>query len=516
MVGIFVMLVVTIALVAGASASAYFLLNSTQASLMVQQNQIRVQSVSASIRSAISTFDGRDVVPLRSKDGSTSAFVARVPSIAAFDKTTSGRDIIFCPVVYSDEINPNASVENGLLSGGVETYPVEAATKGGRSYMVAGYPAFSKMSAAPADAAKSLNQSGIFGFLISGDPRRDVDLRCSSVEMVSAGTFIVDGGTVQPIYGETKDRPASTYVISSTTAVTELGDDQKPVGALKDALHLISKYDQANATIYIDGNLSITDAERAQLEDVAFGRSLKLIGQTASTLTFQTTGSGRYALQLRGDVLFSNLTLTSSNGRPVGVDALPSSRIDIDSTDMNFVRASGGVVFLEGQSHIVTTNGSAVDAAGGSITFAIPGTASSIISSSGSPIFAISGGRVLAQTSIYIDASASETLYVSGTNKSVDKATGATIFLNGAEPATLASPYYRPTPVKCANGAASCAVQCTAGTIIAWGECASDNDSPLAGFYADTAGQTYTCKWASGLIPVSNPTAAVVCTNPQH
>jgi hypothetical protein len=219
---------------------------------------------------------------------------------------------------------------------------------------------------------------------------------------------------------------------------------------------------------------------------------------------------------LKGDVLFNNLTLTSSNGRPVGVDAVPSSRLDIISTDMNFVRASGGTVYLEGQSHIVTASGSAVDASGGSITFAIPGTASSIISSSGSPIFAISGGRILAQTSIYIDASAGETLYVAGTNKSVDKATGSTIFLNGVEPATLVSPYYRPTPVKCANGATSCAIQCSAGTIIAWGECASDNNSALAGFYADTAGQTYTCKWTSDPIPVTNPTAAVVCTNPQH
>jgi hypothetical protein len=515
MVGIFVMLVVTIALVAGASASAYFLLNSTQASLMVQQNQIRVQAVSASLRSAITTFDGRDVIPLRSKDGEAGTFLARVPAIAPFDKTTAGRDIVFCPVVYADTINPTGTIENALSTGAPESYAAEVATKGGRSYLAAGYPQFTRMGMEASAAAKSLNESGVFGFLLSADPRHQVDLRCSAVEMLSAGNFIIEGGSVQPVFGESKDRPASTYVVSSGSADV-LGDDEKPVGSLKDALHLIDKYDQANATIYFDGSVPVSDVEKTQLETVAFGRSLKLIGKTASTLTFQATGSGRFALQLKGDVLFSNLTLATSNGSPVGVDALPSSRIDISSTDLNFVRASGGSVYLEGQSHIVATSGSAVDAAGGSITFAIPGTAASIISSSGSPIFSISGGHVLAQTSIYVQASAGEPLYGSGTYKSVDKASGASVFLNGEEPAVMASPYYRPVPVECADGSTSCSVQCEAGTIIAWGECASDNNSPLAGFYADTAGQTYTCKWSAGVVPVSNPTAAVVCTNPQH
>ncbi len=523
MVGIFVMLVVTIALVAGASASAYFLLNSTQAALMVQQNQIRVQAVSASIRSGISTFDGRDVVPLRAKDGSTDTFVARVPAIAAFDKTTSGRDIVFCPVVHADTINPNATIENALPSGSKESYSAEIATRGGRSYLVAGFPQFTRMGIQAAEAAKSLNQSGIFGFLLSADPRQDTDMKCASVEMVSSGNFIVDGGTVQPIYGETKERPASTYVISSGS-VDALDDDQKPVSTLKDALHLISKYDQANATIYVEGNLPVSDVEKTALEEVSFGRSLKLIGKNASTLTFQTTGTGRYPLQLRGDVLLSNLTLMSSGGNAVGIDALPSSRIDINSTDVNFVRVSGGTVYLEGQSHIVVDDSPvddwAVDAAAGSITFAVADPA--IIAATSDPLVKISGGRVFASSSLYVasmknpDYAGPITLYETGASKLIDKAAGAGVFVNGEELAALSEPYYRPEPVECADGSSSCAVQCKTGTIIAWGECASSNDSPLAGFFADTDGRLYTCKWAQANVPVSHPTAAVVCTNPQH
>lgn len=513
MVGIYVMLIVTIALVAGVSASTYFQLSSTQASLMVQQNQVRIQVVSGAITSGITTFNGRDVVPLASP--SSGDYPARVPSYAVFNKTTGGRDIVYCPIVFADTFNANGDLVNERQPGSgasPESYPVEVATRGNRSYMVAGYPTvlFGKTGDQDrADAAKELNASGIFGFLLSPDPRLDGDLSCSDVQKVSDGNYIIRGGTVQPFYGSIKDRPATTYVIE-TGGTEQLGEDEKPVGTIKDALQLISRYDQANATIVLDGNVTVSGEERTLLEDTVFGRSIKFFGKTASTVTFAS--SGNLSLSLKGDVFFENLTLQASGGS-IGIDALPSSRIILKSTDVNFVRVSGGSVHIEGNSHIVTSSGSAVDAAGGSITFDIPGTSASILSSSADPVFLISGGRVLANQSIYAEGPGP--LYAAGSPKSVDKAFGAKVYLNGAEQVGLSSPYHREQQT-CADGSTSCEASCNAGEVVAWGECASGNNSPLAGFYADTDGQTYTCEWSTGPVPVSTPRAAVVCTTPQH
>lgn len=508
MVGIFVMLIVTIALVAGASASAYFLLNSTQASLMVQQNQIRVQAVSSSIRSNIATFGGRDVIPLKAGAGSDD-FLARVPSLAAFDKTMNGRDIVFCPVVFSNSINKNAELVNATSDGG-ERYDIEVSPQGSKPYMIAGYPDFqpSKMKGASRDAiAKELNDAGIYGFLLSPDPRVKDDLRCSNITKVDVSNYIILGGTVQPVYGSVKDIAASTYVIAPG-ATAELGADEKPVGSLGDALKEIVKFNQSNATIKLAASETVDGQTRQELQTVGFGRALRIVGNGTSALSFDTSAS----LRLQGDISFENLFL-KSGVQTVGIEALPTSRVSLGSVVLGAVRASGGTVYMNGDTHIVVQSGSPVIASGGVISIDVGGD-DALNAGSDAPVFDIAGGEVLIQRDLNVTAP-SGYLYRPNSAKSVQLINGAKVYLNGQVPAvTITEPYERVVN-SCANGSTSCVAECKSDKIVAWGECTSSNHQALSGFFADTA-QSYKCEWAPGVEPVSEPTVGVVCTTPQH
>lgn len=396
MVGLFVTVIITISLIAGAAAANYYMLASTQTTLAVQQTQVRVQAISDSLRSRFSVVDGQVAFSLEGMQPNASmAYKSELPSDLVFTKTSAGKTIIFCPVIYKENLSANAKFADGLSEYSVET---------SSSFLLGGYPDFrNARSDDQAGTSKidveRLNKNGVFGFLISPSPngRDDKPPLCSEIvryKASDADTYLVKGGSVSLVFANMSKAVSNTYVVGTGSIGSEDGINY--ASSLLDAVRLVARNEQSTASITVRSDVSLTEADIAALNSLGRGRSIDVISEGLSNVS---VAGGSHILQLPGTWKFTgfnmaSLTLVSGEDSTVTlIDSL------IGSIQMN-----GGKVRVGGASQIVDTTASNADAVvvanAGSLTIAstLAGEPVIISPTSGRAAFKVNGGSINIET----------------------------------------------------------------------------------------------------------------------
>lgn len=538
MVGLFVSVIITLSLIAGAAAANYYMLASTQATLAVQQTQVRVQAISDALRSRFSVVDGQIAFSLYGMGTNTSlAYETYLPDDLIFTKTSAGKAIVFCPAIYKDNFAGNAQ----FIDGSAE-FPVE--TRSG--YMVAGHPDFrATNSGDPVGSSQinveQLNKNGVFGFLISPSPNSKVNEQpiCSDIvryKSSDADTYLVNGGSVSLVFANMSKAISNEYVVNGTVGVVN-GVNQVP--SLLDAVRLVARNEQAAAKISVSTDIVLTENDLSALNELGRGRSIEV---TSDGVRNVTLSSGNAILRLPGTwkftgFNFSAFTLVSAEDSVVTfVDSLIGS-----------IQVEGGKVRVAGASQIVDTTDGVADAIvianSGSLTIASNLPVEPVITSnvSGRAAFKVNGGNInIANNTRLADGlvvyPVPPTLAVSSfsPSKSVTRI-GLSQLIRGTGSITanedLAQKVTETGPTDC--GAAGCEVQayCPADQIVVTADCSSESGSSMGHALSKFGPVThstdgrygYSCKWQGatlmpGTIPEAStamfPTVSITCARP--
>jgi hypothetical protein len=396
MVGLFITVIITLSLIAGAAAANYYMLVSTQTTLAVQQTQVRVQAISDSLRSRFSVVDGQVAFSLEGMEkNSSEAYKSVLPNNLIFTKTSAGKTIVFCPAIYKENLTAT-----GEFADGSSEYPVETTAM----YLLGGHPDF--RGVIPSDQAgtskidvEQLNKNGVFGFLISPSPngKEENPPVCSDIVRYKgpdADTYLVKGGSVSLVFANMSKAISTDYVVGSGSIGTEDGINY--VSSLLDAVRLLARNEQATAKISVGSDVSLTEADLAALNSLGRGRSIEVTSDGLSTVS---VSAGNRILQLSGTWKFTGfnmagLTLVSSEDSTVTL---------IDSI-IGSIQMNGGRVRISGASQIVDTTANSADAIvvsnAGSLTLASTLSGEPIVTSatSGRAAFKVNGGSVNIET----------------------------------------------------------------------------------------------------------------------
>lgn len=392
MVGLFVSVIITLSLIAGAAAANYYMLASTQATLAVQQTQVRVQAISDALRSRFSVVEGQVAFSLNGMDKNDAfAYKSVLPNDLVFTKTSAGKIIVFCPAIYKENM-----VATAAFADGASEFSVETDTK----YLLGGYPAFRDVASTDqAGTSKinveQLNKNGVFGFLISPSPngKEEDQPICSDIVRYKgddADTYLVKGGSVSLVFANMSKAVSSEYFVGGS------GEGVNHVPKLLDAVRLVVRNEQAAAKISVTSDVALTEADFDALNKLGRGRSIEVTSDGLSTVS---VAGGNGVLELLGTWKFtgfnmSGLTLVSGEDSAVTlVDSL------IGSIQMN-----GGKVRVSGASQIVDTTAGSADAIvvsnAGSLTLASTLSGEPVVTSStsGRAAFKVNGGSVNIET----------------------------------------------------------------------------------------------------------------------
>jgi hypothetical protein len=524
MVGLFVSVIITLSLIAGAAAANYYMLASTQATLAVQQTQVRIQSISDALRSRFSVVDGQVAFSLDGMEKNAAlAYYSVLPNDLVFTKTSAGRTIGFCPAIYKEDM-----VSTESFADGTSEYAVE--TRSG--YLLGGFPAFRDVESSDQAGTsrinvEQLNKNGVFGFLISPSPNGKEEDRPVCADIVrykgpDADTYLVKGGSVSLVFANMSKAISSEYAVSGAVGVV---DGINHVPSLLDAVRLVVRNEQSAAKIVVTSDIELSDADLDTLNELGRGRSIDVVSNGISTIS--AAGPDR-VLALHGSWKFtgfnmSGLTLISDEDSTVTfVDSL------IGSIQMN-----GGKVSVSGASQIVDTTAGTADAIvisnAGSLSIASTLYGEPVVASntSGRAAFKVNGGSV----NIEADTRISDDLTVYpvppaiaaanfapskpvtriGLNNIVQGAGSISAFEN------LAQTVAETGPSDC--GVTGCEVKafCPADQIVVSSDCSSgtgaDAGHALSKFgpvrHATDGRYGYSCKWqGANLKPGEIPTAS--------
>lgn len=395
MVGLFVSVIITLSLLAGAAAANYYMLASTQATLAVQQTQVRVQAIGDALRSRFSVVDGQVAFSLDGMEkNEAQAYKSVLPNDLVFTKTSAGKTIVFCPAIYKENMVATEEFADGTLEYAVET---------DSTYLLGGHPAFRDV--VPADQAgtskidvEQLNKNGVFGFLISPSPngKEEDQPLCSNIVRYKgpdADTYLVKGGSVSLVFANMSKAVSSEYVVNGSVGVQ---DGINHVPNLLDAVRLVVRNEQAAAKISVTSDVELTEADLDALNMLGRGRSIEVTSDGLSTVS---VSGGNRVLELPGTWKFTGFNMsgfTLVSGEDSNVTLVDSM---IGSIQMN-----GGKVRVSGASQIVDTTAGTADAivvsSAGSLTLAstLPGEPVVTSSTSGRAAFKVNGGSVNIET----------------------------------------------------------------------------------------------------------------------
>lgn len=524
MVGLFVSVIITLSLIAGAAAANYYMLASTQATLAVQQTQVRVQAISDALRSRFSVVDGQVAFSLAGLEKNEAlAYKSVLPNDLVFTKTSAGKTIVFCPAVYKMDLIANEEFADGSSEFAVETRS---------GYLVGGHPVFRDVTSDDqAGTSKinveQLNKNGVFGFLISPSPNGKVQDQpiCSDIvryQGSDADTYLVKGGSVSLVFANMSKAVSNEYAVSGAVGVV---DGINHVPSFLDAVRLVARNEQTAAKISVSSDVVLAEADLVALNELGRGRSIEITSDGIRTVS---VSSGSNVLTLPGTWKFigfnlSAFTLVSGEDSTVTlVDSL------IGSIQMN-----GGKVRISGTSQIVDTTAGTADAIvvsnGGSLTLASTLSIEPVVSSAtaGRAAFKVNGGSVNIET----DTRIADDLVVypvppvtAVANFSPSKAVtriGLSNIVRGAGPVSsfedLSQKVSETGPSDC--GVTGCEIEafCPAGQIVVAADCSSGTGSDmghaLSKFgpikHASDGRYGYSCKWqAATLMPGEIPSTS--------
>lgn len=541
MIGLFIMVIVTLSLVAGASASVFFVLQSAQSTLALQQNQVRIQSISDALKSRFTIVDGKLFFPLTGMDANldtaTNNYLAKLPTDLVFTKTSLGQPITFCPIIYEP---PGAFTATHKIEGGKSTYDIDVENSG----IVGAIPNFRPLTSGEGAGysqldAQSLNKSGIYGFLVSPDPqiKNASVLDCNDIVKYSTAaseTFIINGGTVSPIFANSSAALPSNYIVSASGSGVN-SEGQVIVHSIADALTLISRNGQSAATILFSSTTDLTGADISAIRTQIGAKTITFASSNNSIITINPGSGAGSVLIANGSMNFKNLDLsTFSLNVPVG------SNVTLDGSTVGATVVSGGTLSLATTSSIsaATDQEAAVIVKGGHVDVATTANPAINMSGGGASFMIYSGSVAIAADlelatgmTIYPDPTVSSTGIPS---KPINLIGNHVVngFVSGGHQIGLtefASTYKKvtsTTTTSCNEAGCTVVASCPANLKAVEGDCATTDQYPLASFGIFDQGRGYACDWST-YVPVQNynsqspayrtpqsPAASVICVNP--
>lgn len=560
MISLFVIMVIIIALAAGAGYGLIALVRSTETSLLVQRNQVRMDTVANMIRSYVRVNGGQVLVPA-TVDGGT--YVARAPSFSPFNTTTWGKPIVYCPVRVSGSGTLDASISMGAAG----SYPVSIVNLNGKPYVSNGGPALDASTLAALSAGG--RHEGIVAFVISPEISGSVVPSCAQVRLASDNsTFVVDGGIVTAIYY------AADQASATTRQVVFSADGSLPSGAAP-GTQVVSSIEQLTETItrlglsdttvrfYDDSAKPLESQNFVKSEDMvelaaaSSGRTIRLVGGADAKLRVLhgTSPAGAMSIfRADGVMEMRDIELEGWVGTgpaaavksvDVGFAAGPTGKVSLKGTILGAIRNLGGEVSILTGVSVRPLYSSATAGDPGARTHPILGSGGRIFIDGGSPSLVVSptavagvyvrGGDVTVYGPVGMTVDTDEEAFWSdGGGRVLPATTAATVSVNGGAPVPVmgAATFgtkgsVDPEPVDitgngvgrslvvsatlaCADGSNDCTATCPTDSLVAWGECGSSNGFALSGFGADVTGRQWTCRWASPSA-VTAPTAKAVC-----
>ena len=531
MVGLFVTVIITISLIAGAAAANYYMLASTQATLAVQQTQVRVQAISDSLRSRFSVVDGQVAFSLKGMAKNASeAFKSELPTDLVFTKTSAGKTIVFCPAIYKENLSPTAEFADGNSEYAVQT---------NATYLLGGHPAFRNVESSDQAGTsridvEQLNKNGVFGFMISPSPNGNDENPpvCSDIVRYKgpdADTYLVKGGSASLVFANMSKAVSNKYLVGSGSIGTEEGINY--VSSLLDAVRLVVRNEQASATITVGTDVELSDGDIDSLNKLGRGRTIEVTSEGLSTVS---VAGGSRILQLSG-----TWTFTGFNMSGLTLVASEDSAVTVVDSIVGSIRMDGGKVRIKGASQIVDTTANDADAIivsnAGSLTIASTLSGEPVIASatSGRAAFKVNGGSVNIQTDTRIaddlvvypvpPASAVSNFAPS---KPVTRIGLSNIVL-GAGPVSafehLSQKVTVPGPANCGINGCEVEAFCPSEQMVVSAECSSGTGSDMGHALskfgpirnASDGRYGYSCKWeGASLVPGEIP-ATATATSPK-
>lgn len=487
MISIFIMLIVAISLVAGVGYATLTLIRSGEASLLVQKNQVVVETVAASVRSGLSFGDGRILVPVATDgDGDGAVPLHAMPDVAPRKDTAYGRPFVHCPVGEA----LGATVPNWTPSG--EADPEEALPY--PALVLEGPNGLRYVAATGHDSTawSEMRNRGIVAFILSPPPNALGTPDCRDVFFADPEngdwTLVMpDGSGVTAIYASPPWNGMRTLMVGDPEGF-DLGPDPLLLGSLEDAARYASRFGVQAADIRLQpGPHSVSAAGLASLASGPASRSVE-IKSLAAGATVDVTDGPAAAFQVKGSLSLEHVAFDPADS--VSFDVGPSGSFVATGLEAEGVTVTGGAASLvDVELGSVTVSGGTVRLGGDS------GIRSRI---------AVAGGNLhLANGDLIVIASDQRPFSATG-NGTVSAAASP-------YPVTVVDPLtdvpslvsYVPGPVSVSNedcGADpwTCAAECPVGKEAVSGGCwlLDSSVNPLIGSGASADGTRWQCAWS--------------------
>ncbi len=413
-------------------------------------------------------------------------------------------------------------------------------------------PAFRALSASETAGysqldAQTLNKSGIYGFLISPDPQaKNTDLlNCNDIVKYSTNaseTFVIDKGTVYPIFANSSAALPDTYLISASGSGIN-SDGQYVSHSVSDALTLASRNGQSAITILINSATALSQGDVDALAQQTSTRAITFKSASGTVFTLTTASGVGQSLTLNGNITFnkidvSALTITSSPDATITFIDSIAGALQINGGDVSIIKSAQS----SSGSSISAPSGveAAVVLKGGNIRFETAATPAVSVSGGGAA-FMIYGGRATIAADLQL--ASGTTLYPDPTtsmsgipSKAINLIDNHSAYITGnSEPLTEFEKLSKKAvgvSTACSETGCTVVASCPGNLEAKSGYCETTDHYPLASFGIDNTvvnGKTvssYVCDWAS-YVPVQNynsqspayrtpqnATATVSCVNP--
>lgn len=515
MLSIFIMLIIAIALCGAIGYSILVIIKSGEVSIGVQKNQGRVEMVAAAIRTALVDNEGSVLIPVDySSSGATAPVFSVVPSFAPFRDTAYGKPIVYCPV---SPVDVNAGDTSLVKVDGSENYKVKVAEIDGKRYIAGGRPVFAadadQNGADSGETAKTLRDRGIVAFLISPDPNGEDAPSCFGLKADQQGggtvTFLVDGGSVTPVYGFNSTASRQTFVFPQAGTPEAAGW----IGKVADK---VSSQSILETTVRLPkpegAAYSTTATELDALAKAARGRSLRIVADELTPLVVTGGSAGATAIAFDGRAYIRNVDFgngTDGSGQPsdVVVEAKAGAQVKLSNVVAGGLHALGGSIYVEGDDSLIEAmHGAAANPVlveGGVVSISQAGGATllpSVNAPAAATVFDVRGGTLLLVGTPKVVAPPTAIPFAVSGNGKVDSTVDGSIVLNdGTAPAPLTAPM-AVSRQDCADGSASCVAYCQPDKAFVSGGCGSADGHALSSFGVTVSGDTgltgYKCEWA--------------------
>lgn len=519
MLSIFIMLFVAIGVAAGIGFGIVTLINTAQTSLTIQQNQVRLQNIANSVRAGLTVDAGSVLLPVRDD------LKARLPQASPFSTTTSGGQIVYCPV-FLNAATSSSDIVNDLSNGNAESYAVDTVALNGGTYAKAGHP-----DGIAAATLQRISDMGIIAYLLSPQPNGQRPVRCGDVQVASDNyTLLVDGGSVVPIYTMTTDARGSVFVLRADGSRPDnYNGTDRIVKTLSDVTDFITSYNIPDATVELPSDLTVSLTDFQNFVTAGTSRTLRLVPQSGQTsLQLDAAGAAvddRNAFVAVGGNLFaSSVTfkgVDASNGSfDVAFQANPAANVLLTDSVVGGLASNGGRIATAGATQVVPSYGddttvNPVVASGGSITLAassnptvVAPAALSVLLSKGGTINLMGDVKIVTSPTAWLNRDLNKGR-VTISRQDDTGLTAATVAVSRTGTYVEEPLVGRQTVTSSAQVSGAYTATCPTGKVVVSGGCGSSSGTGLTSF-GPTSDTAYSCTYAA-LPLLMSPVATAVC-----